>query len=298
MTYHDSVLLKQSVDGLDIRPNGVYVDVTFGGGGHSKEILNKLNQGKLFAFDQDEDALQNTLNDTRFTLINANFKYLKNFLRYYKIDAVDGIIADLGISSYQIDNPERGFSTRYNSELDLRMDRRNQLSAQKILSEYNEEALSKVFYEYGEIKQSRRIAQTIVSAREKNQIITVEDLKNVTAPFAERGKENKFYAQLFQSLRIEINQEMEVLKELLVQSLRVLKPNGRLVVIAYHSLEDRIVKNFMKSGNFEGAVEKDFFGNEQSPFTLITRKPIVPSESETEINKRARSAKLRIAEKK
>ena len=178
------------------------------------------------------------------------------------------------------------------------MDRRNQLSAQKILSEYNEEALSKVFYEYGEIKQSRRIAQTIVSAREKNQIITVEDLKNVTAPFAERGKENKFYAQLFQSLRIEINQEMEVLKELLVQSLRVLKPNGRLVVIAYHSLEDRIVKNFMKSGNFEGAVEKDFFGNEQSPFTLITRKPIVPSESETEINKRARSAKLRIAEKK
>jgi len=298
MTYHDSVLLKQSVDGLDIRPNGVYVDVTFGGGGHSKEILNKLNQGKLFAFDQDEDALQNTLNDTRFTLINANFKYLKNFLRYYKIDAVDGIIADLGISSYQIDNPERGFSTRYNSELDLRMDRRNQLSAQKILSEYNEEALSKIFYEYGEIKQSRRIAQTIVSAREKNQIITVEDLKNVTAPFAERGKENKFYAQLFQSLRIEINQEMEVLKELLVQSLRVLKPNGRLVVIAYHSLEDRIVKNFMKSGNFEGAVEKDFFGNEQSPFTLITRKPIVPSESETEINKRARSAKLRIAEKK
>jgi len=298
MTYHDSVLLKQSVDGLDIRPNGVYVDVTFGGGGHSKEILNKLNQGKLFAFDQDEDALQNTLNDTRFTLINANFKYLKNFLRYYKIDAVDGIIADLGISSYQIDNPERGFSTRYNSELDLRMDRRNQLSAQKILSEYNEEALSKIFYEYGEIKQSRRIAQTIVSAREKNQIITVEDLKNVTAPFAERGKENKFYAQLFQSLRIEINQEMEVLKELLVQSLQVLKPNGRLVVIAYHSLEDRIVKNFMKSGNFEGAVEKDFFGNEQSPFTLITRKPIVPSESETEINKRARSAKLRIAEKK
>jgi len=298
MTYHESVLLNQSVDGLDISPNGIYVDVTFGGGGHSKEILKKINQGKLFAFDQDEDALQNAFNDDRFILINANFRYIKNFLRYYKIDAVDGIIADLGVSSFQIDNPERGFSTRFNSDLDLRMDKRSQLTARDILSKYKEEDLTRIFFEYGELKQSKRIARTIVSARNINEIKTVDELKNMTASFAERGKENKFYAQLFQSLRIEINSEIDVLKDLLLQSLQVLKSKGRLVIISYHSLEDRIVKNFMKYGNFEGTVEKDFYGNELSPFNVITRKPIVPDERETDINKRARSAKLRIAEKK
>ena len=298
MTYHESVLLNQSVDGLDISPNGIYVDVTFGGGGHSKEILKKINQGKLFAFDQDEDALQNAFNDDRFILINANFRYIKNFLRYYKIDAVDGIIADLGVSSFQIDNPERGFSTRFNSDLDLRMDKRSQLTARDILSKYKEEDLTRIFFEYGELKQSKRIARTIVSARNINEIKTVDELKNMTAFFAERGKENKFYAQLFQSLRIEINSEIDVLKDLLLQSLQVLKSKGRLVIISYHSLEDRIVKNFMKYGNFEGTVEKDFYGNELSPFNVITRRPIVPDERETDINKRARSAKLRIAEKK
>jgi len=297
MTYHETVLLKESIDGLDIKPGGIYVDVTFGGGGHSKEILKKIGDGKLIAFDQDEDALENTIDDKRFILINANFRFLKNFLMFHKILAVDGIIADLGISSHQIDDPERGFSTRFNSELDLRMDRKSELTAKQILAEYPVERLSKVFYDYGELKQSYQIANTIVAERKSKEIRSVDELKTVIEKFAERGKENKFYAQIFQALRIEINGEMEALKELLIQSNEVLNKGGRLVAIAYHSLEDRLVKNYMKSGNFEGTIEKDFYGNVQSPMKMVTRKPIVPSEEEIEKNKRARSGKLRIAVK-
>jgi 16S rRNA (cytosine1402-N4)-methyltransferase len=297
MTYHETVLLKESIDGLDIKSGGIYVDVTFGGGGHSKEILKKIGDGKLIAFDQDEDALENTIDDKRFTLINANFRFLKNFLMFHKVLAVDGIIADLGISSHQIDDPERGFSTRFNSELDLRMDRKSELTAKHILAEYPVEKLSKVFHDYGELKQSYQIANTIVAERKSKEIKSVDELKTVIEKFAERGKENKFYAQIFQALRIEINGEMEALKELLIQSNEVLNKGGRLVVIAYHSLEDRLVKNYMKSGNFEGTIEKDFYGNVQSPMKMVTRKPIVPSEEEIEKNKRARSGKLRIAVK-
>ena len=297
MTYHDPVLLKESVDGLDIKPDGIYVDVTFGGGGHSKEILKKLKDGKLIAFDQDEDALVNTIDDERFTLVNANFKFLKNFLMFHKALEVDGILADLGISSHQIDDPERGFSTRFNSELDLRMDRKSEITAKYILAEYPAEKLSKVFYDYAELKQSYQIANAIVTERKTKEIKSVDDLKTVIERFAERGKENKFYAKIFQALRIEINGEMDVLKELLIQSNEVLKTGGKLVVISYHSLEDRLVKNFMKSGNFACEIEKDFYGNIISPMKMITRKPIIPCEEEIERNKRARSAKLRIAVK-
>jgi 16S rRNA (cytosine1402-N4)-methyltransferase len=295
MMYHEPVLLQKSIDGLNINPDGVYVDVTYGGGGHSKEILNRLKGGKLIAFDQDDDALQNIIDDERLILVNANFRFIKNFLMFYKVLPVDGILADLGISSHQIDNTERGFSTRFNSELDLRMDRKSGQSAKEVLASYTEEELKKMFFEFGELSNAKSLAKAIVFEREYNEISTVNDIKKVLERYAERGRENKFYAKVFQALRIEINHEIEALDEFLKQSIEVLKPEGRLVVISYHSLEDRLVKNYMKSGNAEGTIEKDFYGHEKVPFKMITRKPLVPSEEEIEINKRARSAKLRIA---
>ncbi len=295
MMYHEPVLLQKSIDGLNINPDGVYVDVTYGGGGHSKEILNRLKGGKLIAFDQDEDALNNVIDDERLILVNANFRFIKNFLMFYKVLPVDGILADLGISSHQIDDTERGFSTRFNSELDLRMDRKSGQSAKEVLANYTEEELKKMFFEFGELNNAKSLAKAIVLEREYNEISTVNDIKKVLERFAERGRENKFYAKVFQALRIEINHEIEALDEFLEQSIEVLKPEGRLVVISYHSLEDRLVKNYMKSGNAEGNIEKDFYGHEQVPYKMITRKPLVPGEEEIEINKRARSAKLRIA---
>ncbi len=298
MSYHKTVLLKESIEGLDIKPEGIYVDVTFGGGGHSREILKRLKKGKLIAFDQDEDAFVNSIDDERFTLVNANFRFMKNFLVFHNAYPVDGIVADLGVSSHQINDPERGFSIRFDSELDLRMDRKNAQSARKVLAEYTAEELSRIFFEYGELSQAKKIANTIICERKVMEIKTTEDLKAVLHQFTERGKENKFYAKVFQALRIEINSEIEALKEFLLQSKEVIKDEGRLVVISYHSLEDRLVKNFMKSGNFDGIVEKDFYGHEKSPMKMITRKPLTPDPEEINNNNRARSAKLRIAVKK
>lgn len=295
--YHQPALLTESIDGLDINPAGTYVDVTFGGGGHSKVILNNLKDGRLIAFDQDQDALNNKLDDPRFTFINQNFKFLTNFLRLYKAIPVDGILADLGISSYQIDNPVRGFSTRFDAELDLRMNQKAGISAKDIINQYTLDDLKRIFLEYGEFHNAYHISQAIISARNNSEIETTAQLKNILKKYAERGRENKFFARIFQALRIEVNNEMETLKDFLKQSTTLLKPGGRLVVISYHSLEDRLVKNFMKSGNFEGKIEKDFYGNVIAPFKSITRKPIVPSEKELEINPRSRSAKLRIAER-
>lgn len=295
--YHQPALLTESIDGLDINPAGTYVDVTFGGGGHSKVILNNLKDGRLIAFDQDQDALNNKLDDPRFTFINQNFKFLTNFLRLYKAIPVDGILADLGISSYQIDNPVRGFSTRFDAELDLRMNQKAGISAKDIINQYTLDDLKRIFLEYGEFHNAYHISQAIISARNNSEIETTAQLKNILIKYAERGRENKFFARIFQALRIEVNNEMETLKDFLKQSTTLLKPGGRLVVISYHSLEDRLVKNFMKSGNFEGKIEKDFYGNVIAPFKSITRKPLVPSEKELEINPRSRSAKLRIAER-
>ena len=295
MTYHDPVLLEKSIEGLDIKPDGIYVDVTYGGGGHSKEILKRLTNGKLIAFDQDEDALRNVIDDERLILVNANFRFIKNFLMFYKVLPVDGILADLGISSHQIDDSERGFSTRFNAGLDLRMDRKNGQSAKDVIATYTEEELKKMFFEFGELSNAKSLAGAIVRERQNSEIKTVNDLKSVLERFAERGRENKFYAKVFQALRIEINHELEALQEFLEQSIDVLKPEGRLVVISYHSLEDRLVKNFMKAGNAEGNIAKDFYGHKKVPFKMITRKPVSPDEEEIEKNKRARSAKLRIA---
>ncbi len=298
MDYHNPVLLKETVDGLNIKPDGVYVDVTFGGGGHSKEILSRLGpNGKLFAFDQDEDAWLNAIDDERFTLIKENFRYIKNFLRFYGIKKVDGILADLGVSSHQFDVPERGFSTRFDAGLDMRMSKKNDLSAFKVVNEYDETNLRRIFLEYGELKNAPAIARTIIEAREKETIVNTEDLKQVLSRFLPAHKAHKILAQMYQAIRIEVNQEMEVLKEFLQQSLEVLNEEGRLSVISYHSLEDRLVKRFMKNGMFEGEPERDFFGRFEVPFTLIG-KLIVPSDAEIKINNRARSAKLRIAEKK
>lgn len=295
--YHKPVLLKESIEGLNIKPDGIYVDVTFGGGGHSKEILKQLTTGKLLAFDQDEDAIKNKIDDERFILIDQNFKYISNFLKYNKILQVDGILADLGISSHQIDEATRGFSIRFDAELDLRMDRTMQISAKDIINNYEVEQLKKIFSDYGEIENSYKLAKTIDEARNNEEIKTINQLKNTIEKCAKKGKENKYYAQVFQALRIEVNNELEVLKEMLKQTLDLLKPQGRLVVISYHSLEDRIVKNFMKMGKFEGEIEKDFYGNVLTPFKLVSRKPIYPSDEEINDNNRARSAKLRIAEK-
>ena len=298
MEYHNPVLLKETVDGLNIKPDGVYVDVTFGGGGHSKEILSRLNaNGKLFGFDQDEDAWENALPDERFTLIQENFRYIKRFLRFHGIKEVDGILADLGVSSHQFDVPERGFSTRFDADLDMRMSKKNDLDAHKIINEYDDVNLKRVFLDYGELKIAPALARTIIEAREIKSIDTTDELKLVLQRFLPEQFKNKVLAQIYQAIRIEVNQEMDVLKEFLEQSLDILKPEGRLSVISYHSLEDRLVKRFMKNGMFEGEPEKDFFGNFSVPFKLIG-KLVVPTEEEIKINNRARSAKLRIAEKK
>ena len=297
MEYHNPVLLHETVDGLNIKPDGIYVDVTFGGGGHSKEILKRLGpNGKLFAFDQDEDAIANALPDERFALIHENFRYIKRFLRFHGVKSVDGILADLGVSSHQFDVPERGFSTRFEADLDMRMSKRNELDAYKVVNEYDEANLKRVFSDYGELKVAPALARTIVDAREKKEIKTSEELKTVLSKYLPEKVKNKVLAQIYQAIRIEVNQEMEVLKEFLEQSLEILKPQGRLSVISYHSLEDRLVKRFMKNGMFEGEPERDFFGNFSVPFKLVG-KLIVPTDEEIKINNRARSAKLRIAEK-
>lgn len=297
MEYHNPVLLHPTVDGLNIKPDGIYVDVTFGGGGHSKEILRRLGpNGKLFAFDQDEDALANALPDERFTLINENFRFIKRFLRFYGVKGVDGILADLGVSSHQFDVPERGFSTRFDAELDMRMSQKNDLNAYRVVNEYEEQDLRRVFFDYGELKNAPVLARTIVEARRDYPIKTTDELKDVLKKFLPEKVRNKILAQIYQAIRIEVNQEMDVLKEFIEQSLEILNPGGRLSVISYHSLEDRLVKRFIKNGMFEGEPERDFFGNYSVPFKTIG-KLIVPDDEEIKINNRARSAKLRIAEK-
>lgn len=296
MEYHNPVLLQQTVAGLNIKPNGVYVDVTFGGGGHSREILKHLDaNGKLFAFDQDADALANTIADERFTLINENFRYIKRFLRFHGIKKVDGILADLGVSSHQFDVPERGFSTRFDAQLDMRMNQNDDLSAYKVVNEYEEAQLKRIFLEYGELKVAPALARTIVDAREKKAIQTTDELKIVLNRFLPEKHKNKILAQIYQAIRIEVNQEIEVLKEFLLQTIEVLNPQGRLSIISYHSLEDRLVKRFMKNGLFEGEPERDFYGNFTVPFKII-EKLIVPTQEEVAVNNRARSAKLRVAE--
>lgn len=296
--YHIPALLAESVEGLQIAPSGVYLDVTFGGGGHSREILKHLGpNGRLIAFDQDEDAARNTLDDPRFMLIRSNFRYLKNFLRYYDIDEVDGVLADLGVSSHHFDDSERGFSFRFEGDLDMRMNRNAGKRAADILNEYTSEKLADLFYRYGELKNSRSIAAAIVASRAAAPIVTTGQLLDILQPFTGRDKEKKMLAQAFQALRIEVNGEMDALGEMLQRSLEMLKPGGRMSVISYHSLEDRMVKNFFRSGNFEGTLVKDFFGNVETPFELVNRKVIVPSEEEQRMNPRSRSAKLRIAMK-
>lgn len=295
--YHNPVLLNESINALSIKPDGIYADLTFGGGGHSKEILREIKNGKLIGFDQDEDAIANSLNDERFTLINQNFRYLSNFLKINNTYPIDGIFADLGVSSHQIDVAERGFSNRFDSELDARMNRNNEKSAKNIINTYSKEDLIKIFSEYGEIQNSKKLAFTITEKRKEKAITTTKELINAIKSCIIRGKENKYLAQVFQAIRIDVNDELQALKDMLKQCSKSLNPGGRLVVISYHSLEDRIVKNFFKSGNFEGKIEKDFFGNPIVDFKLINKKPIIPSEEEIKNNSRARSAKLRIAEK-
>lgn len=295
--YHVPVLLNESVNGLEIKANGDYVDVTFGGGGHSREIFSRLKTGRLFAFDQDEDAAANVIQDERFYFIRHNFKYIRNFLKYYDVEQVDGILADLGVSSHDFDVAERGFSFRFDGDLDMRMNRDASQSAADIVNTFTEDQLRTIFREYGEINNAGRLAKQLVSARNAKQVKTIEQFKESIAPCVPKFQESKYLAKVFQALRIETNNEMDVLHEFLEQSIELLKPGGRLVVITYHSLEDRMVKNFIKSGDFSGKQEKDFFGNVESPLTAINRKVIVPSEDEIERNPRARSAKLRIAEK-
>lgn len=297
MEYHNPVLLKETVDGLNIKPDGIYVDVTFGGGGHSREIISRLDEnGKLFAFDQDEDALQNAIEDERFVLINENFRNIKRFLRFHGVKKVDGILADLGVSSHQFDVAERGFSTRFDAELDMRMNRKGDLSAYHVVNEYEEQDLKRVFVQYGELKNGGAMANVIVAARKDKQIRNTDQLKQVLVKFLPAHKSNKILAQIYQAIRIEVNQEIEVLKEFLVQSLEILKSGGRLSVISYHSLEDRLVKRYMRNGMFEGEPERDMFGRFEVPFKNI-EKLIVPTEDEIAVNNRARSAKLRVAEK-
>lgn len=297
--YHIPALLNESIDGLNINPSGVYVDVTFGGGGHSKEILSRLNdKGRLFSFDQDSDAIQNAFGDERFTFIRSNFRYLKNFLSFYGIDSVDGIIADLGVSFHHFDSPERGFSFRSDANLDMRMNTRALKTAKAVLNDYTEDKLADVFYLYGELRNARKIASLIVKARKKQSIDTTTAFTEVLKPLLPREKDNKILAQVYQALRIEVNDELIALEEMLASGLNVLKPGGRFSVISYHSLEDRMVKNFFRTGNLEGEIVKDFFGNIETPFNLIKRKVIVPTEDEQLNNPRSRSAKLRIVEKK
>ena len=295
MNYHNPVLLKESVDGLNIKPNGVYVDVTFGGGGHSKEILSRLDEdGKLFAFDQDDDALKNTIDDPRFTLINENFRHLKSFLRLYGIKKVDGILADLGVSSHQFNEADRGFSIRFDAKLDMRMNQNDKTSAYEIINYYDEKKLADILFQYGELRNSRAIAKQIVEAREEKKIETSFELKEVLKRFLPKAKEHKILAQIFQAIRIEVNEEMDALKEFLMQTMDLLEKGGKLIVISYHSLEDRLVKRLIQKGKFEGEPEKDFYGNVSLPFKK-DGKFIVPSKAEIKENNRARSAKLRIA---
>ncbi|NDP20816.1 MAG: 16S rRNA (cytosine(1402)-N(4))-methyltransferase RsmH [Paludibacter sp.] len=297
--YHTPALLNETLEGMNIKPDGVYVDVTFGGGGHSREILARLGEnGKLIAFDQDEDAIKNALKDPRFIFVRSNFMYLKNFLRYHNIEKVDGILGDLGVSSHHFDEAERGFSFRFDGDLDMRMNTKSPLTAAVILNTYSEEQLADVFYLYGELHNSRKIAKTIVNARGTTPFNKIFPFIEVLKPFFGREKEKKDMARVFQALRIEVNKEMDVLKSLLDQSLEVLNPEGRLVILTYHSLEDRLVKNFFRSGNFEGKLEKDFYGNILSPLKAINNKVIIANAAEIARNPRARSAKLRIAELK
>ncbi len=308
-TYHVPVLLKESVDGLNIQSGGVYVDVTFGGGGHSSEILSRLDeQAHLYSFDQDADAEQNVMrsevgaerrfvDDSRFTFVRSNFRYLKNWMRYYGVESIDGLLADLGVSSHHFDDESRGFSFRFDAQLDMRMNKRAGKTAADIVNDYDEEALANLFYLYGEIKQSRRLAAAVVKARLQQYIVTTQDLLGILEPIFKREREKKDLAKVFQALRIEVNHEMDALKEMLKSATELLKPGGRLSVITYHSLEDRIVKNIMKTGNVEGKRIQDFYGRIETPFTLINNKVIVPSENEQQENPRSRSAKLRIAEK-
>lgn len=312
-TYHVPVLLKDSVNGLNIRPGGIYVDVTFGGGGHSREILSRLTaDAHLYSFDQDEDAEQNLfqkegmtkedslqdLNTQNFTFVRSNFRYLKNWMRYYGVEHIDGLLADLGVSSHHFDDATRGFSFRYDAPLDMRMNKRAQQKASDVINEYGEKELADIFYLYGEMKNARQIASTIVRERSKKPILTTQDLLTVMDPLFRREREKKDMAKLFQALRIEVNHELEALHEMLKGATELLRPGGRLSVITYHSLEDRIVKNMMKTGNIEGKVQQDFFGRVESPYILINNKVILPDAEEQELNPRSRSAKLRIAEKK
>ena len=297
--YHIPALLVESVEGLQIAPSGIYLDVTFGGGGHSRELLKRLGpEGRLIAFDQDEDAVKNAFDDPRFMLVRSNFRYLKNFLRYYGIDEVDGVMADLGVSSHHFDDSSRGFSFRFQGDLDMRMNRMAGMSAADILNNYTAEQLADIFYHFGELRSARAIASAIAAYRTTRRIITTGQLLDILQPFTGRDKEKKVLAQAFQALRIEVNGEMDALREMLLRSLEMLKPGGRISVISYHSLEDRLVKNFFRSGNFEGEVIKDFYGNVVTPFELVNRKVIVPSEEEQRVNPRSRSAKLRIAKKR
>lgn len=297
--YHVPVMLQECVDGLNIKADGVYVDVTFGGGGHSRAILSRLGpNGRLIAFDQDPDALANTIDDPRFLLIHQNFRHLKSYLRFNGVKQVDGILADLGVSSHQFDNAGRGFSIRFDSELDMRMDQVSELDAKIILATYSEDELHRIFGMYGEIQNAKSLAKRIVTSRLNRELQTVLDLKEVVKELVPRGRENRYYAQMFQALRIEVNKELEALQEFLLQTVQVLSVGGRLVVMSYHSLEDRLVKSFMLKGKFKGEVEKDFYGNVLKPFHVITRKAITASEKELKLNTRSRSAKLRVAEKK
>lgn len=298
-TYHIPVLLHESIEGMNLRAKGTFVDVTFGGGGHSKEILRCMDsESRLFSFDQDEDAEQNIVNDKRFTFVRSNFRYLSNFLRYYGVDGVDAVLADLGVSSHHFDDSERGFSFRFNGKLDMRMNKRAGMTAADIVNNYDEERLANLFYLYGELKNSRKIASVLVKARSQKKLETIEEFLDIIKPLFGKDREKKELAKVFQALRIEVNQEMEALKEMLYAATRALKSGGRLVVITYHSLEDRMVKNIMKTGNVEGKVEQDIFGRTDCPFKLVNNKVIVPSNEEIERNPRSRSAKLRIAEKK
>ncbi|MDR0681490.1 MAG: 16S rRNA (cytosine(1402)-N(4))-methyltransferase RsmH [Dysgonamonadaceae bacterium] len=297
--YHVPVLPDKSIDGLNIRPGGIYVDATFGGGGHSVEILKRLGKkGKLYGFDQDEDAEKNILPDNQFTFVRSNFRYLAHFMDWYHVDEIDGLLADLGVSSHHFDDETRGFSFRFEADLDMRMNKRAGKTAAEIINAYSEEALGNLFYLYGELRNARAIAKAIIRTRRDRKIQTTQDLSDILKPFFRREKEKKYLAQVFQSLRIEVNEEMDALKEMLQQAGQLLKPKGRLVVITYHSLEDRLVKNFFKTGNFEGKIKQDFYGNIHSPFKVINNKVIVPDKEEIERNLRSRSAKLRIAEKK
>jgi len=297
MVYHVPALLEESIGGLNIKPDGIYVDATYGGGGHAKEILRRLKKGRLIAFDLDEDAEGNVKPDKTLLFLNQNFRFLCNNLRFHNITAIDGLIADLGVSFHQFDEPERGFTFRHDAPLDMRMNKTGKVKASDLLRTLDETSLARLFYEYGELTNSRRIASEIVAARQVSPILKVSDMIEIMKKLAPYRQEHKFYARLFQALRIAVNHEIDNLKELLVQTLSVLKKGGRLVVITYHSLEDRIVKNFMKTGNVDGVEEKDFYGNLVTPFTLINRKVITPGEEELAENNRARSARLRIAEK-